>query len=101
MLTIKNIQLVKQKQFSRNGKDYLLYGIDTHTEKYVILIMPFENEVWNMHNTQKITLYRNKDKINKGYPIQNKDKGITAYVNGMDMNSWISLFKFLINNNLI
>lgn len=58
MLTIKNTNRLKDKTFSSNGKEYLVYGIEEQKYQYRIIIMQKVDGIWAIYTTQYVYISR-------------------------------------------
>ena len=102
MLTIKNIDKIKDIQFSSQGKDWKVYGMEEQKFQYAIIFIPrdMSHRVWDIHKAQSVyltraTLWGTKD----SYKIESK-LGST-YINTKDMNVEFELIKYILREELI
>jgi hypothetical protein len=102
MLTIKNIDKIKDLEFSNQGKDWIVYGMEEQKFQYAIIFIPRDttHRVWDMYKTQAVyltrtTLWGTKD----SYKIESK-LGST-YINTKDMGAGFELIKYILREELI
>lgn len=102
MLTIKNIDKIKDLQFSSQGKDWIVYGMEEQKYQYSIIFMPrdMSHRVWDINKAQSVyltraTLWGTKD----SYKIESK-LGST-YINTKDMGAEFELIKYILREELI
>lgn len=102
MLTIKNIDLYKQREFSLSGNDWLFYGVNETKDSYKFFFIPFEynSRLWDMHKVQYIVIDRIRDN-NKEYKIQNIQRGLHWYISKTDLKGLDSLMKWLDNTKFL
>ena len=102
MLTIKNINKIKDLEFSSQGKDWIVYGMEEQKFQYSIIFMPrdMSHRVWDINKSQSVyltraTLWGTKD----SYKIESK-LGST-YINTKDMGAGFELIKYILREELI
>jgi hypothetical protein len=102
MLTIKNIDKIKDLEFSSQGKDWIVYGMEEQKFLYQLIFTPRDtsNRVWDITKAQSVfltraTLWGTKD----SYKIESK-LGST-YINTKDMNAEFELIKYILREELI
>lgn len=102
MLTIKNVNKIKDLEFSSQGKDWIVYGMEEQKFQYAIIFMPRDvsNKVWDISKAQSVyltreTLWGTKD----SYKLESK-LGST-YINTKDMDAEFELIKYILREELI
>ena len=102
MLTIRNIDKIKDIEFSSAGKDWIVYGMEEQKFQYAIIFIPRDrlHRVWDITKTQSVyltreTLWGTKD----SYKLESK-LGST-YINTKDMNAGFELIKYILREELI
>ena len=105
MLTIKNIETVKSKEFTWEGKQWILYGIDTTSLEYRFIFMPKDSilDVYITQKAQLVLLDRNKKRIGSevlGYRLWTTD-GKHTYLNTKDIPNWSALVKVVYENRMV
>ena len=97
MLTIKNIENTKLKQFSFLGDEWVLYGVDTTSIEYQFIFMPMEAGRYDTHKRQLVILDRNKRRIGNnvlGYRLWTTD-GQHTYINTNQMKNWQGIVEII------
>ena len=105
MLTIKNIETTKSKEFHWEGKAWVLYGIDTTSLEYRFIFMPKDSilDVYITQKAQLVLLDRNKKRIGSevlGYRLWTTD-GRHTYLNTKDIPNWSTLVKKVYENRMV
>ena len=106
MLTIKNIEDIKSKEFhSVHSADtwWMLYGVDVNNIEYRFMFIPMEAGRYNTQKMRLVILDRIKKRIGKevlGYRLWTTD-GKHTYVNAQDIPNWTSLVKMVYKNRMI
>jgi hypothetical protein len=105
MLTIKNIETVKSKEFKWAGYEWVLYGIDTTSLEYRFIFMPKDSilDVYITQKAQLVLLDRNKKRIGSevlGYRLWTTD-GKHTYLNTKDIPNWVALVKKVYENRMV
>jgi hypothetical protein len=59
-LTIKGIDKINKTEFSFEGREYIVYGIDSDEDEYKIILMPKVDGVFAIHKAFTINLSRRK-----------------------------------------
>ena len=102
MLTIKNIDKIKDIEFSNQGKDWIVYGMEEQKFQYAIIFMPrdMSHRVWDINKAQSVyltrqTLWGTKD----SYKIESKLS--STYINTKDMDTGFELIKYILREELI
>ena len=105
MLTIKNIETVKSKEFTWEGKQWILYGIDITSLEYCFIFMPKDSilDVYITQKAQLVLLDRNKKRIGSevlGYRLWTTN-GKHTYVNTNEIPSWNALVGIVFKNIMV
>ena len=105
MLTIKNIETVKSKEFTWEGKQWILYGIDITSLEYCFIFMPKDSilDVYITQKAQLVLLDRNKKRIGSevlGYRLWTTN-GKHTYVNTNEIPSWNALVGIVFRNIMV
>ena len=102
MLKIQNINKIKDIEFSNEGKDWIVYGMEEQKYQYAIIFIPrdMSHRVWDISKSVSVyltreTLWGTKD----SYKIESK-LGST-YINTKDMNAEFELIKYILREELI
>jgi hypothetical protein len=102
VLTIRNINKIKDIEFSSQGKDWIVYGMEEQKFQYAIIFIPRDvsRRVWDITKTQSVyltrqTLWGTMD----SYKIESK-LGST-YINTKDMDAEFELIKYILREELI
>jgi hypothetical protein len=102
MLVIKNIDKIKDIEFSSQGKDWIVYGMEEQKFQYAIIFIPrdMSHRVWDISKAQSVyltreTLWGTKD----SYKIESKSG--STYINTKDMNAEFELIKYILREELI
>lgn len=102
MLTIQNINKIKDLEFSNQGKDWIVYGMEEQKFQYSIIFIPrdMSHRVWDISKAQSVyltreTLWGTKD----SYKLESK-LGST-YINTKDMGAEFELIKYILREELI
>ena len=102
MLKIQNINKIKDIEFSSQGKDWIVYGMEEQKYQYAIIFIPrdMSHRVWDISKSVSVyltreTLWGTKD----SYKIESK-LGST-YINTKDMNVEFELIKYILREELI
>jgi hypothetical protein len=102
MLKIQNINKIKDIEFSSQGKDWIVYGMEEQKFQYAIVFIPRDRlqRVWDISKAQSVyltreTLWGTKD----SYKIES---GIgSTYINTKDMDAGFKLIKYILREELI
>lgn len=105
MLTIKNIENLNNENFSCEGHDWLLYGVDvSNTEyKFIFIPMDYQTKVFDISKAQLVLLDRNKTRIGNevlGYRLWTTD-GMHTYIHKNDIPLWTRLVGIVYKNKMI
>ena len=69
MLTIKNIEDIKSKEFHFADTWWMLYGVDVNNIEYKFIFIPMEAGRYDTHKAQLVLLDRNKRVSLCGYMV--------------------------------
>jgi hypothetical protein len=105
MLTIKNIETTKSKEFHWAGRAWALYGVDVSNTEYKFIFMPKDSiaDVYVISKAQLVLLDRNKKRIGSevlGYRLWTTD-GKHTYLNTNDIPNWSGLVQMVFKNKMI
>ena len=106
MLTIKNIEDIKSKEFhSVHSADtwWMLYGVDVNNIEYKFIFIPMEAGRYDAQKAQIVLLDRNKKRIGNevlGYRLWTTD-GRHTYLNTKDIPNWSALVKKVYENRMV
>jgi hypothetical protein len=105
MLTIKNIENIKSKEFTYEGRQWVLYGVDASNIEYKFIFMPRDSiaMVYIISKAQIVFLDRTKKVrgINVlGYRLWTTD-GKHTYLNAKDIPDWCELVHMIFKNKMI
>ena len=105
MLTIKNIENIKSKEFTYEGKQWVLYGVDTSNIEYKFIFMPKDSiaRVYVISKAQLVLLDRTKKHIGKevlGYRLWTTS-GYHTYIETKDIPNWSGLVQMVFKNKMI
>ena len=102
MLKIQNINKIKDIEFSSEGKDWIVYGMEEQKFQYAIVFIPRDRlqRVWDISKAQSVyltrqTLWGTTD----SYKIESK-LGAT-YINTKDMGAGFELIQYILREELI
>ena len=99
MLTIKNVENTKLKEFSFLGNEWILYGVNVNNIEYKFIFIPMEAGRYDTHQTQLVLLDRTKHK-RRGYRLWTTD-GKHAYIDINDIHNWIKLVDVILENRML
>ena len=103
MLTIKNIEDTKSKEFHFEGNWWILYGVDVSGIEYKFIFIPMEDGIYKPQRAQLVLLDRNKRRIGKevlGYRLWTTD-GTHTYLNKKDIPNWTKLVEIVYKKKMI
>ena len=105
MLTIKNIETAKSKEFRWEDKKWILHGVDVNNIEYRFIFIPKTKifDVYVIQNAQLVILDRIKKRIGSevlGYRLWTTD-GRHTYLNTKDIRNWNELVHMVIKNKMI
>ena len=105
MLTIKNWESIKSKEFHWEGRAWILYGMDVSNTEYKFIFMPKDSiaDVYVIQKAQLVLLDRNKKRIGSevlGYRLWTTD-GRHTYLNTKDIPNWVSFVQRVFTNRMI
>ena len=107
MLTIKNIEDIKSKEFHFSDTWWMLYGVDVNNIEYQFMFIPMEAGRYDTQKMRLVILDRTK-KVRRnnilGYRLWTTD-GKHTYIDTNDIPNWKALvgivykFKMIYANN--
>ena len=103
MLTIKNIENTKRKEFSFLGNEWILYGVDVNNIEYKFIFIPMDAGRYDTHKSQLVILDRVKRRIGNevlGYRLWTTD-GQHTYIDINDIHDWIKLVDVILENKML
>ena len=103
MLTIKNIEDIKSKEFHFADTWWMLYGVDVNNIEYRFIFIPMEAGRYDTQKAQLVLLDRNKYLIGSevfGYRLWTTD-GKHIYLNTKDIKNWSTLVKVVYENRMV
>jgi hypothetical protein len=105
MLTIKNIETTKSKEFKWEGKKWILHEVDVNNIEYRFMFIPKTKilDVYVIQNAQLVILDRKKKRIGRevlGYRLWTTD-GRHTYIDTKDIPKWTELVHMVIKNKMI
>ena len=105
MLTIKNIEDIKSKEFHFADTWWMLYGVDVNNIEYKFIFMPmdYQTKVFELSGAQLVILDRNKKRIGNevlGYRLWTTD-GRHTYIHKNDIPFWTRLVGIVYKNKMI
>lgn len=105
MLTIENIENLNNENFSCEGYEWSLYGVDvSNTEyKFIFIPMDYQTKVFDISKAQLVLLDRNKTHIGNvvlGYRLWTTD-GMHTYIHKNDIPLWTRLVGIVHKNKMI
>ena len=99
MLTILNTENISSKEFSYNGKGWILYGIDYDISKYTFIFIPMEAGRYDAQKAAFIMLDKYK-KNGLGYKLYTVN-GFFKYIHSKDIRNWNALVEIIFNSQMI
>ena len=103
MLTIKNIEDIKSKEFHFADTWWMLYGVDVNNIEYKFMFIPMQAGRYDTYKAQIVLLDRNKKRIGSevlGYRLWTTD-GKHTYLNTKDIPNWSELVQMVFKNKMI
>ena len=103
MLTIKNIEDIKSKEFHFADTWWMLYGVDVNNIEYKFMFIPMQAGRYDTNKAQIVLLDRNKKRIGSevlGYRLWTTD-GKHTYLNTKDIPNWSELVQMVFKNKMI
>ena len=105
MLTVRNIEDIKNKEFHFEDTWWTLYGVDVNNIEYKFIFMPmdYQTKVFDISKTQVVLLDRIKKRIGSevlGYRLWTTD-GKHTYLNTKDIPNWSALVKVVYENRMV
>jgi hypothetical protein len=103
MLTIKNIEDIKSKEFHFADTWWMLYGVDVNNIEYRFIFIPMESGRYDTQKAQLVLLDRKKSHIGRevfGYRLWTTD-GKHTYIDTNDIPNWSALVKKVYENRMV
>jgi hypothetical protein len=103
MLTIKNIEDIKSKEFHFSDTWWMLYGVDVNNIEYRFMFIPMEAGRYDTQKMRLVILDRKKKRRGNnvlGYRLWTTD-GKHTYLNTNDIPLWTRLVEIVYKNQLI
>jgi len=103
MLTIKNIENTKRKEFSFLGNEWILYGVDVNNIEYKFIFIPMDAGRYDIQKAQLVLLDRTKQHIGseeRGYRLWTTD-GQHTYINTNQIKNWQGLVEVIWQKGMI
>ena len=105
MLTVRNIEDIKNKEFHFEDTWWILYAVDVNNIEYKFIFMPmdYQTKVFDISKTQVVLLDRTKKRIGStvlGYRLWTTD-GRHTYIHKNDIPLWTRLVEIVYKNQLI
>ena len=105
MLTIQNIEDIKNKEFSCMGHEWILWGVDVNNIEYKFIFIPmdYQTKVFELSGAQLVLLDRTKKRIGNvvlGYRLWTTD-GRHTYIHKNDIPLWTRLVGIVYKNKMI
>ena len=105
MLTIKNIEDIKSKEFHFADTWWMLYGVDVNNIEYKFIFIPmdYQTKVFELSGAQLVILDRTKKRIGSevlGYRLWTTN-GRHTYIHKNDIPLWTRLVGIVYKNKMI
>ena len=105
MLTIQNIEDIKNKEFHFEDTWWTLWGVDVNNIEYKFIFMPmdYQTKVFDISKTQVVLLDRIKKRRGNnvlGYRLWTTD-GKHTYIDTNDIPNWSALVGIAYKNKMI
>ena len=103
MLTIKNIEDIKSKEFHFADTWWMLYGVDVNNIEYRFMFIPMEAGRYDTQKMRLVILDRNKKRRGNnvlGYRLWTTE-GIYTYIHTKDIPNWGELVKLVYQAKMI
>ena len=103
MLTIKNIEDIKNKEFHFEDTWWMLYGVDVNNIEYKFMFIPMQAGRYDTHKMRLVILDRTKKRRGNnvlGYRLWTTD-GKHTYLNTKDIPNWSELVQMVFKNKMI
>ena len=103
MLTIKNINNIKVKEFSFLGNEWILYGVDVNNIEYKFIFIPMEAGRYDISKAQLVILDRTKKRIGSevlGYRVWTTS-GEHTYIETNDIPLWTRFVEIVYKRKMI
>ena len=103
MLTIKNIEDIKSKEFHFADTWWMLYGVDVNNIEYKFMFIPMQAGRYDTQKMRLVILDRTKKRRGNnvlGYRLWTTD-GKHTYLNTKDIPNWSELVQMVFKNKMI
>ena len=103
MLTIKNIEDIKSKEFHFADTWWMLYGVDVNNIEYKFMFIPMQAGRYDTQKMRLVILDRTKKRRGNnvlGYRLWTTD-GKHTYLNTKDILNWSELVQMVFKNKMI
>ena len=103
MLTIKNIEDIKSKEFHFADTWWMLYGVDVNNIEYKFMFIPMEAGRYDTQKMRLVILDRTKKRRGNnvlGYRLWTTD-GKHTYIHKNDIPLWTRLVEIVIQKRMI
>ena len=103
MLTIKNIEDIKNKEFHFEDTWWMLYGVDVNNIEYKFMFIPMQAGRYDTQKMRLVILDRTKKRRGNnvlGYRLWTTD-GKHTYLNTKDIPNWSELVQMVFKNKMI
>ena len=103
MLTIENIEDIKNKEFHFEDTWWMLYGVDVNNIEYKFMFIPMQAGRYDTHKAQIVLLDRTKKRRGAyvlGYRLWTTD-GRHTYIHKNDIPLWTRLVGIVYKNKMI
>ena len=105
MLTIQNIENIKNANFSCGGHEWILWGVDVNNIEYKFIFIPmdYQTKVFELSGAQLVILDRTKKRIGNvvlGYRLWTTN-GKHTYLNTNEIPSWNALVGIVFKNIMV
>lgn len=103
MLTIKNIENIKSKEFSCSGNEWILYGVDVNNIEYKFIFIPMQAGRYDISKAQLVLLDRNKKRRGNnvlGYKLWTTN-GMHTYIDINEIPLWTRFVEIVYKAKMI
>ena len=103
MLTIKNIEDIKNKEFHFEDTWWTLWGVDVNNIEYKFMFIPMQAGRYDTQKMRLVILDRTKKRRGNnvlGYRLWTTD-GKHTYLNTKDILNWSELVQMVFKNKMI
>ena len=103
MLTIKNIEDIKSKEFHFADTWWMLYGVDVNNIEYKFMFIPMQAGRYDTQKMRLVILDRTKKRranVVLGYRLWTTD-GNNTYIETKDIPNWTKLVEVVYEKKMI